>query len=106
MKKFVSLLLALVLMLTCCAAFADAASDDSLQKILDKGQLIMGLDDSFPPMGYRDENGEIVGFDVDVAREVCNRLGVELVLAADILGCQGARGSTAAISTASGTALL
>lgn len=80
MKKFVSLLLALVLMLTCCAAFADAASDDSLQKILDKGQLIMGLDDSFPPMGYRDENGEIVGFDVDVAREVCNRLGVELVL--------------------------
>ena len=79
MKKIVALLLALTLTLTCCAAFADA-TDDSLQKILDKGQLIMGLDDSFPPMGYRDENGEIVGFDVDVAREVCNRLGVELVL--------------------------
>lgn len=79
MKKMVSLLLAFMLALGCCAAFADA-SDGSLQSILDKGQLVMGLDDSFPPMGYRDENGDIVGFDVDVAREVCNRLGVELVL--------------------------
>lgn len=80
MKKLVSILLALTLMLGCCAAFADAATDDSYQKILDKGQLIMGLDDSFPPMGFRDENGDIVGFDVDVAREACNRIGVELVL--------------------------
>lgn len=45
-----------------------------------KTTLIMGLDDSFPPMGYRDENNEIVGFDVDLATEVCRRLGIELVL--------------------------
>ena len=80
MKKLVSILLALTMMLGCCVAFADAATDDSYQKILDKGQLIMGLDDSFPPMGFRDENGDIVGFDVDVAREACSRIGVELVL--------------------------
>lgn len=78
MKKFLSMMLALVMLVCCGAAFADSA-DDSYQKILDKGQLIMGLDDSFPPMGYRDENGDIVGFDVDVAREVCSRMGVELV---------------------------
>ena len=80
MKKIVSLLLTAIMLLGCCTAFADAATDDSYQKILDKGQLIMGLDDSFPPMGYRDEDGDIVGFDVDVATEVCNRMGVELVL--------------------------
>ena len=80
MKKIVSVLLAAIMLLGCCTAFADAATDDSYQKILDKGQLIMGLDDSFPPMGYRDEDGNIVGFDVDVATEVCNRMGVELVL--------------------------
>ena len=80
MKKIVSILLAAIMLLGCCTAFADAATDDSYQKILDKGQLIMGLDDSFPPMGYRDEDGNIVGFDVDVATEVCNRMGVELVL--------------------------
>ena len=44
-----------------------------------KTQLIIGLDDSFPPMGFRDENNEIVGFDIDLAREVAARLGVELV---------------------------
>ena len=80
MKRIVSLMLTIIMLLCSCAAFADAATDDYYQKILDKGNLIMGLDDSFPPMGYRDENGDIVGFDVDVAREVCSRMGVELVL--------------------------
>lgn len=54
--------------------------DDSLQKILDKGYMILGLDENFPPMGYRDESGEIVGFDIDLAKEVASRLGVELRL--------------------------
>jgi len=53
---------------------------DSLERILNKGSLILGLDDSFPPMGFRNENNEIVGFDIDVAKEVSKRLGVELVL--------------------------
>ena len=57
-----------------------AEDDDSLQKILDKGTLVLGLDDSFPPMGYRDDDNNIVGFDIDLATEVCKRLGVELVL--------------------------
>lgn len=56
------------------------AADGSLQKIKDKGELVMGLDDSFPPMGFRDADNQIVGFDVDVAREVCSRLGVTLKL--------------------------
>ena len=56
-----------------------ASSDDSLKKIKDKGEFILGLDDSFPPMGY-DKNGEIVGYDIDLAREVCSRMGVTLKL--------------------------
>ena len=40
--------------------------------------FIMGLDDKFPPMGYRDANNEIVGFDIDLAREVTKRLGMKL----------------------------
>jgi polar amino acid transport system substrate-binding protein len=40
----------------------------------------MGLDDSFPPMGFRNEKHEIVGYDVDLAKEVAKRMGVELVL--------------------------
>ena len=55
------------------------SKDRSLDAVLDKGQLVLGLDENFPPMGYRDEDGVIKGFDIDLAREVCNRLGVELV---------------------------
>lgn len=59
---------------------AASGADTSLQHVLDKGSLVLGLDDSFPPMGFRDENNEIVGFDIDVAREVASRMGVELKL--------------------------
>ena len=54
-------------------------ADQSLQKVLDSKQLILGLDATFVPMGYTDESDQIVGFDIDVAEEVCARLGVTLV---------------------------
>lgn len=56
----------------------DAAADPSLQYILDKGEFILGLDDSFPPMGFTDDKGDIIGFDIDLAKAVCEKLGVEL----------------------------
>ena len=40
-------------------------------------EFVIGLDDSFPPMGFRDENNEIVGYDIDLAREVALRLGLK-----------------------------
>ncbi len=63
---------------TAAPADGDAAEDGSLQYVLDNGALILGLDDSFPPMGYRDDNDEIIGFDIDVAAAVCEKLGVAL----------------------------
>ncbi len=89
MKK----LLKLILMAMVIAAFAACCSkkdnentgnvtgqDTSLDDIKAKGELVLGLDDAFPPMGFKDDNQEIVGFDIDVAREVCKRMGVELVI--------------------------
>lgn len=55
-------------------------TDTSLSDVQKKGEFVMGLDDAFPPMGYRDENQNIVGFDIDAATEVCKRMGVELVV--------------------------
>ena len=71
--------------LLACAAFAFAggkreSADTSLDDVLKKGTFVMGLDDSFPPMGFRNDANEIVGYDVDLASEVAKRLGVELVL--------------------------
>mgnify|MGYP000763712997 CR=1 FL=1 len=53
-------------------------ADDSLQKIKDAGVFKLGLDDSLPPMGFQDKDGTIIGYDIDLAREVCNRIGVKL----------------------------
>lgn len=48
------------------------------ESTLDKDTLIIGLDDAFAPMGFRDESGEIVGFDVDLAKELGDRLDKEV----------------------------
>ena len=81
MKKFFALALVSILLISAAAASGqkESGKDLSLQNVVDKGTFVLGLDDSFPPMGFRDENGEIVGFDIDVAREVASRLGTELV---------------------------
>ena len=42
---------------------------------LDKDTLIVGLDDTFAPMGFKDESGEIVGFDIDLAKAMGEKLG-------------------------------
>lgn len=44
----------------------------------DDNTLVVGLDDSFPPMGFRNENNEIVGYDIDLAKEVTEKLGMEV----------------------------
>ncbi|VFR26519.1 Amino acid ABC transporter, amino acid-binding protein [plant metagenome] len=41
-------------------------------------KIVVGLDDNFPPMGFRDEKNELVGFDIDMAREAAKRLGIEV----------------------------
>ena len=41
-------------------------------------KIVVGLDDNFPPMGFRDGKNELVGFDIDLAREAAKRLGVEV----------------------------
>ena len=91
MKKFGIFSMVAALALTATIGFAGCSSapansgtsqtteDNSLQKIKDSGKFILGLDATFKPMGYTDENDQIVGFDIDVAEEVCKRMGVELV---------------------------
>lgn len=84
MKKSIIKILAVlslvpVLLFSGCIEKKEKESgDQSLNKITKKGELILGLDASFPPMGFKDENDKIVGFDIDVAKEVCKRMDIEL----------------------------
>lgn len=43
-----------------------------------KSTLVLGLDDTFAPMGFRDEKGEIIGFDIDLAKEAAKRMDVTI----------------------------
>ncbi len=53
--------------------------DRSLEDILEKGKFVIGIDDAFPPLGFYDKEGNITGYDIDLAKEVAFRMGVELV---------------------------
>ena len=58
---------------------ADSSSEavDDLAKIKDKGTLVVGITD-FEPMDYKDENGEWIGFDADMAKAFAEKLGVDV----------------------------
>lgn len=61
--------------LTGCSSVGEKTDWDYIQ---DKGTLVIGLDDTFAPMGFRDENDKLVGFDIDLARAVGKELGVKV----------------------------
>jgi len=55
----------------------NAAGDSDVAYIKDKGKLVVGITD-FEPMDYKDNNGEWIGFDADLAKKVAQSLGVEV----------------------------
>ncbi len=86
MKKVLALLLALVLCLSLAACASSGSSDkdgtqgsdSDLAYIQNKGKMIIGYT-VYEPMNYTDENGEFTGFDTELAKLVCEQLGVEPV---------------------------
>lgn len=84
-KKFLVLLTIMVLMIgtvamTGCGSSTTETSgeDTSWTYVEEKGELIVGLDDTFAPMGFRDEDNNLVGFDIDLANAVGEQLGVKV----------------------------
>ena len=71
-KKMLAVVLAATMtvgMVSGVTVYADAESKT----------LVVGFDAEYPPFGYMDDNGDYVGFDLDVAQKVCDNLGWELV---------------------------
>lgn len=62
------------------AAFVSGCGSNAAKDAGGSGskKIVVGLDDNFPPMGFKDENNEIVGFDIDLAKEATKRLGREV----------------------------
>ncbi len=61
------------------SAAPSSAADSSWEKVKSAGQLVLGFDKAFPPMGYVDtKTGNTVGFDIDMATEACKRLNIKV----------------------------
>lgn len=78
MKRIVFTFLLMTILVFTLSGCGDEQKDNSWKEVQKKGEFVLGLDDSFPPMGFRDANGEITGFDIDLAKEVCSRLQINL----------------------------
>ena len=70
MKKKITALFLAALMLVSLAAFTGCSQKTPTDSAF---TLVVGLDASFPPYGYTEDDGTIVGFDIDLAKEVCKR---------------------------------
>lgn len=82
MKRFLSILLVLAITMTFfvgCGKKADESDyKTTLDDIKEKGEFVVGLDDTFAPMGFRETDGTLVGFDIDLAEAVSDVLGVKV----------------------------
>ena len=79
MKKIICavLMAAAVFALAGCKKSDKKNDNDAVSAIKGRGVFVLGLDDSFPPLGFRSDDNEIVGYDIDLAKEVAKRLGVD-----------------------------
>ena len=79
MKRMTAVMLA-VFMLASVLTMAVSAkgSDDLLETIQQRGTIIVGLEGDWAPWSYVDENDELTGYDVEVAKAIADKLGVEI----------------------------
>ena len=81
MKKIMSIVLTVTiagaLLVGCGQKQEKQEKLNSLEAVQKSGKLTIGLDDSYPPMEFRDSKNELVGFDIDLGNEVAKKLGVK-----------------------------
>ena len=77
MKKIIRFLGLLIIVLTSVGLAGCQRQENSWQAIKSRGTLVIGVDDSFVPMDFRQKDGKLVGFDVDLAKAVCKKIGLK-----------------------------
>lgn len=74
LKRFLLVLMLLVVFVSGCAKKAEDETVDDLQAIRDRGHLIVGVRDDTAPFGYRDKQGNLTGFDIELAHKIAENL--------------------------------
>lgn len=74
--KFIALTLSVITAIALAGCGANSKSD--LEYVKDKGTLVVGLDDTFAPMGFRDKDDNLVGFDIDLAKAIAKKMRLKV----------------------------
>ena len=80
LSTFAAVLLLCTLVLTGCSTkkASDASSDaDLLARIQERGEIVVAMEGTWAPWTYHDENDQLVGYDVEVAQKIAEKLGVK-----------------------------
>ncbi|KMY53793.1 amino acid ABC transporter substrate-binding protein [Bacillus sp. FJAT-27231] len=75
MTRLFSRLLMVAAVFLLLSACSNSGSETAGKENKDEKMLVIGVDDKFAPMGFRDEQNEIVGFDIDYARAAAEKMG-------------------------------
>lgn len=75
MKKFIT---GLALGAAALAMTTVAHAGATLDRVMEKKAMVVATNSGWPPQSYLDDNNEMVGFDIDVSKEIARRLGVEV----------------------------
>lgn len=63
---------------TATASTADTADETELDKVKAAGKLVVGVEGTYPPFTYHDDNGELTGLDIELGKALADKLGVEV----------------------------
>ncbi len=57
-----------------------ACTNDTWNKVMERGKLVVGVKADYKPWGYRNSDGELVGMEIDMAKDVADKMGVDIEL--------------------------
>jgi polar amino acid transport system substrate-binding protein len=82
MKKYVLAATAAAVMMSSTAAFAAQCTNERWNKVMERGKMVVGVKADYKPWGFRNESGDIVGMEIDMAKAAGEAMGVDVELVA------------------------
>jgi len=80
LKKLFAGTAATAIALTSFSALAAECTNDTWNKVMERDKIVVGVKADYKPWGFRNESGELVGMEIDMAKDVAETMGVELEL--------------------------
>lgn len=78
MKRILGVVLSVMMLTLFSACGQTQTTEEGGQTTINAGEIVIGLDENFPPMGFRDDNNEFTGFDIELAKAAGEKMGYKV----------------------------